>query len=162
MVLSAEWKQQKFFLIWLYSLFLENLWIQYSIKWLHCSCQLTDIFVSIYCLSQAYNKGKTFKGRALKISWYRTPASPSGAMPTTPTTPTVLKKVEEELGLDVDELVSNRGCLLGSGCGWLGICLFQVEFHLILIPKNKAKIWNNKLYPKCQCHNPLSLHWNLY
>ena len=74
-------------------------------------------------LSQAYNKGKTFKGRALKISWYRTPASPSTATPTTPTTPTVLKKVEEELGLDVDDLVSNHGRPLGSWCGWLGICL---------------------------------------
>ncbi|KAJ7363330.1 RNA-binding protein 26 [Desmophyllum pertusum] len=56
----------------------------------------------------AYNKGKTFKGRALKISWYRAPVpppSPSAAAvttPTTPTTPTVLKKVEEELGLDID------------------------------------------------------------
>lgn len=51
----------------------------------------------------AYNKGKTFKGRALKVSWYRAPAPPiSPAGPTTPTTPTVLKKVEEELGLDID------------------------------------------------------------
>jgi len=60
-------------------------------------------------LFQAYNKGKTFKGRALKVSWYRTPAlSISPAGPTTPTTPTVLKKVEEELGLDIDaELVSS-------------------------------------------------------
>ncbi|CAH3039111.1 unnamed protein product, partial [Porites lobata] len=53
----------------------------------------------------AFNKGKTFKGRALKVSWYRprlTPTSPATAVPTTPTTPTVLKKVEEELGLDID------------------------------------------------------------
>lgn len=52
----------------------------------------------------AYNKGKTYKGRALKISWYRAPVppvSPSVAV-TTPTTPTALKKVEEELGLDFD------------------------------------------------------------
>ncbi|KAL9973174.1 hypothetical protein ACROYT_G019591 [Oculina patagonica] len=55
----------------------------------------------------AYNKGKTFKGRALKISWYRPPAPPAAAAvttPTTPTTPTALKKVEEEFGLDIDEL----------------------------------------------------------
>ena len=59
-------------------------------------------------LFQAYNKGKTFKGRALKISWYRAPVPPvSPAVVTKPTTPTVLKKVEEEFGLDVDaELVS--------------------------------------------------------
>ncbi|KAK2552578.1 RNA-binding protein 26 [Acropora cervicornis] len=52
----------------------------------------------------AYNKGKTFKGRALKISWYRaalTPVSPSAAV-TTPTTPTVLKKVEEQLAIDFE------------------------------------------------------------
>ena len=85
-------------------------------------------FVSIYCSSQAYNKGKTFKGRALKISWYRIPASPSGATPTTPTTPTVLKKVEEELGLDVDELVSKCDRLLSSGCG----CLFFFSTYSIV------------------------------
>ena len=60
-------------------------------------------------LLQAYNKGKTFKGRVLKVSWSRppvAPASPATAVPTTPTTPTVLKKVEEELGLDIEaELV---------------------------------------------------------
>lgn len=53
----------------------------------------------------AYNKGKTFKGRVLKVSWSRPPvppASPATAVPTTPTTPTVLKKVEEELGLDIE------------------------------------------------------------
>lgn len=52
----------------------------------------------------AYNKGKTFKGRALKISWYRAPVPPvsPAAGPMTPTTPTVLKKVEDELGLDID------------------------------------------------------------
>lgn len=57
----------------------------------------------------AYNKGKTFKGRALKISWYRAPVPPvsPAAGPMMPTTPTVLKKVEDELGLDIDaELVS--------------------------------------------------------
>jgi len=92
------------------------------------------ILYGFIAIPQAYNKGKTFKGRALKISWYRTPASPSGATPTTPTTPTVLKKVEEELGLDVDELVSNHGCLIGSGCGWLGTGALQVEFHLVPVP----------------------------
>ena len=66
--------------------------------------------ISFVLKFQAYNKGKTFKGRALKVSWYRpslTPSSPATAVgPTTPTTPTVLKKVEEELGLDIDaELV---------------------------------------------------------
>lgn len=84
-------------------------------------------------LSQAYNKGKTFKGRALKISWYRTPASTSPATPTTPTTPTVLKKVEEELGLDVDELVSNHGA------GDLPYSAMRLNpVYLMLIAENKA------------------------
>ena len=56
-----------------------------------------------------------FKGRALKVSWFRAsvpPPSPSTAVPTTsttpttPTTPTTLRKVEEELGLFDAEFVS--------------------------------------------------------
>lgn len=78
-------------------------WVVGMVSW---QCELICFVIT---LSQAYNKGKTFKGRALKISWYRPPAPPAAAgatTPTTPTTPTALKKVEEEFGLDIDELVS--------------------------------------------------------
>ena len=76
---------------------------------LTCHWLFNQSFIQEFYYFQAFNKGKTFKGRALKVSWYRpplTPTSPATAVPTTPTTPTVLKKVEEELGLDIDaELV---------------------------------------------------------
>ena len=79
-------------------------------------------FLFLLLFFQAYNKGKTYKGRALKISWYRAPVppvSPSVAV-TTPTTPTALKKVEEELGLDFDaELVSSNLAIAPSACFFL-------------------------------------------
>lgn len=47
------------------------------------------------------------------------PTSPAAAVKT-PTTPTVLKKVEEELGLDIDaELVSNIHEILKHSGTWL-------------------------------------------
>ena len=76
---------------------------------LYCHWLFNQSFIQEFYYFKAFNKGKTFKGRALKVSWYRPllmPTSPATAVPTTPTTPTVLKKVEEELGLDIDaELV---------------------------------------------------------
>lgn len=78
---------------------------------------ISTLCMNFFLFFQAFKKAKTFKGRSLKVSMYRplvTPTSPAKAVPSIPTALTVLKKVEDELGLDIDvELIrTQRGVQL--------------------------------------------------